>query len=186
MHFAYPDFTIDALCISPSCTNCGKLIILDKINPWRAEFILGNTKYICIVCRFPYRDVVNTWSWNSSTLVARNMIRHTARTIVSRPKPLLAIYSGNSPVTGEFPTQRPVTQSFDVFFDLRLNKRLSKQSWGWWFETPLRQLWRHCNVEGNHSLWVRCSSGHKMRQAASWFFIKVLYISHNGNGWPRV
>ena len=28
---------------------------------------------------------------------------------------------------GEFPTQRPVTRSFDVFFDLRLNKRLSKQ-----------------------------------------------------------
>ena len=37
---------------------------------------------------------------------------------------------------GEFPTQRPVTRSFDVFFDLRLNKRLSKQPWGWWFETP--------------------------------------------------
>ena len=40
---------------------------------------------------------------------------------------LLAIWAGNSPVTGEFPTQRPVTQGFDVFFDLRLNKRLSKQ-----------------------------------------------------------
>ena len=36
---------------------------------------------------------------------------------------------------GEFPTQRPVTRSFDVYFDLRPNKRLSKQSWGWWFET---------------------------------------------------
>ena len=34
---------------------------------------------------------------------------------------------------GEFPTQRPVTQSFDVFFNLRLNKRLSKQPWGWGF-----------------------------------------------------
>ena len=41
---------------------------------------------------------------------------------------LLAICAGNSPVTGEYPAQRPVTQSFDVFFDLRLNKRLSKQS----------------------------------------------------------
>ena len=40
---------------------------------------------------------------------------------------LLAICAGNSPVTGEFPTQRPVTRSFDVFFDLRLNKRLNKQ-----------------------------------------------------------
>ena len=58
---------------------------------------------------------------------------------------LLAICAGNSPVPGEFPAQRPVTRSFDVFFDLRLNKRLSKQSWGWWFETLSRPLWRHCN-----------------------------------------
>ena len=46
---------------------------------------------------------------------------------------------------GEFPTQRPVTRSFDVFFDLRLNKRLSKQPWGWWFETLSWSLWHHCN-----------------------------------------
>ena len=43
------------------------------------------------------------------------------------------------------PTQRPVTRSFDVFFDLRLNKRLSKHLWGWWFETPSWSLWRHPN-----------------------------------------
>ena len=41
--------------------------------------------------------------------------------------------------------QRPVTQSFDVFFDVCLNKRLSKQSRCWWFETPWRSLWRHRN-----------------------------------------
>ena len=41
---------------------------------------------------------------------------------------------GISPVTGEFPSQRPVTRSFDVLFDLRLNKRLSKQSRRRWFE----------------------------------------------------
>ena len=58
---------------------------------------------------------------------------------------LLAICAGNSPVPGEFPTQRPVTRSFDVNFDLRPNKRLSKQSWCWWFETPSRPLWRHRN-----------------------------------------
>ena len=58
---------------------------------------------------------------------------------------LLAICAGNWPITGEFPAQRPVTRSFDAFFDLRLNKRLSKQSWGWWFETLLRPLWRHHN-----------------------------------------
>ena len=59
---------------------------------------------------------------------------------------LLTICAGNSSVTVEFPTQRPVTRSFDVFFYLCLNKRLNKQSWGWWFETPLCPLWRHCNV----------------------------------------
>ena len=46
---------------------------------------------------------------------------------------------------GEFPTQRPVTRSFDDFFYPRLNKRLSKQPWGWWFETPTWSLWRQCN-----------------------------------------
>ena len=61
---------------------------------------------------------------------------------------LLALCAGNSPVTGEFPSQRPVTRSFDVFFDQRRNKRLSKQSWGWWFETQSRSLRRHCNVKG--------------------------------------
>ena len=50
----------------------------------------------------------------------------------------------NSPVTGEFPLQRPVPGSSDVFFDLHPNKRLSKQSRGWWFETPSRSLWRNC------------------------------------------
>ena len=49
---------------------------------------------------------------------------------------LLALCEGKSLVSGEFPSQRPVTRSFDVFFDLCLNKRLSKPSWGWWFETP--------------------------------------------------
>ena len=49
-------------------------------------------------------------------------------------------------VTGEFPSQRSVTRSFDVFFDLCLNKPLSKQWWGWWFETQSRPLWRHCSA----------------------------------------
>ena len=76
-----------------------------------------------------YLDFFNTW-W-----------RHQMETSSA----LLAICAGNSPVTGEFPAQRPVTRSFDVFFDLRLNKRLSKQSWGWWFETLSCPLWRHRN-----------------------------------------
>ena len=52
----------------------------------------------------------------------------------------------NSPVIGEFPTQRLVTRNFDVFFDLRLNKWVSKQWWCWWFETLSRPLWRHGNT----------------------------------------
>ena len=59
---------------------------------------------------------------------------------------LLALCAENSSVTGEFLSQRPVTRSSDAFFDLHLNKRLSKLSWGWWFETPSRPLWRHCNT----------------------------------------
>ena len=39
---------------------------------------------------------------------------------------LLAICVGKSPFAGEFPAQRPVTQTFDVFFDLLLNKQFSK------------------------------------------------------------
>ena len=68
---------------------------------------------------------------------------------------LLAICAGNSPVPVEFPAQRPVTRSFDVFFDLHHpNKRLSKQWWGWWFETPSCPLWRHRN--GWHKSCHRC------------------------------
>ena len=40
---------------------------------------------------------------------------------------LLTLCEGNPPVTGGFPSQRPVPRSFDVFFDLRLNKRLSNR-----------------------------------------------------------
>ena len=56
-------------------------------------------------------------------------------------------YAGNSPVTGRFPSQRPVMRSFDVFFDLRQNKRLSKHSKRRWFDTPSRSLWRLLKCE---------------------------------------
>ena len=46
-----------------------------------------------------------------------------------------------SPIIGEFPAQRPVTRSFDAFFDMPLNK----ERWGWWFETLSCPLWHHCN-----------------------------------------
>ena len=59
---------------------------------------------------------------------------------------LLAICEGNPPVIGGFPSQMPVTRRFDIYFDLRLNKRLSKQSRRQWFETPSRSLRRHCKA----------------------------------------
>ena len=55
--------------------------------------------------------------------------------------------AGNELATGEFPSQRPVARGFDVFFDLRLNKRLRKYTKRQWFETPSRSLWRHYNAD---------------------------------------
>ena len=62
---------------------------------------------------------------------------------------LLALCEGNPQVTGVFPSQRPVTWSFDVFFHVSLNKLLRKQSRCRWSETPWHSLWRHCNVYKN-------------------------------------
>ena len=59
---------------------------------------------------------------------------------------LLALCEGKPPVTGGFPSQRIVTRGFDVFFDIRLNKLLSKQSRRRWFERPSCPLSRHCNT----------------------------------------
>ena len=82
------------------------------------------------------------WIWApEGPLIYRSWWRHQMETFSA----LLAICAGNSPVPGEFPTQRLVTRSFDVFFDRRLNKRLIKQSWGWWLETLSSPLWRHRN-----------------------------------------
>ena len=84
---------------------------------------------------------------------------------------------GESPVTGEFPAQRAATRSFDVFFDLRLNKRLNEQSWGSWSETPSCPLWRHCNV--------RCNNDHLRgecaRESGGWSIIKMLSYQHRNS-----
>ena len=74
----------------------------------------------------------------------------------------------------ELPAQRPVTQGFDVFFDLRPNKRLSKQSWGWWFETPSRSSWRHCNARKKTAFLDALPSSH---HAMAQHYIKDLICS---------
>ena len=88
------------------------------------------------------QDSLFKMSSESPDLCLNSWWRHQMETFSA----LLALCAGNSPVTGEFHAQRPVTWSFGVFFDLHMNKLLSKQSWSWWFETPSHLLWHHCNV----------------------------------------
>ena len=91
-----------------------------------------------INCNFLLGWAIRTmWSWSTAII----LWRHQMDTFSA----LLAICVGNSPVPGEFPAQKTVTPTFDVFVDLRPNKQLSKQPWGWWFQMPLRPLWRHRN-----------------------------------------
>ena len=70
----------------------------------------------------------------------RHMMTSSNGTIFRVTGPLCGEFIGPA----EFPAQRPMTQSFDVFFGVRLNKRLSKHPWAWWFETPPWSLWRQC------------------------------------------
>ena len=80
-------------------------------------------------------------SSNTLPVDASTWWRHQMETFFA----LLAFCAGNSAVTSEFPAQRPVTRSFDVFIDLRLDQQWSKQRRRWSFEAPSRSLWRHCN-----------------------------------------
>ena len=92
---------------------------------------------------------------------------------------LLAICAGNSPVPGEFSTQRPVTRSFDVYFDLRPDKRLSKQLWGWWFETLSHSLWRHRNETLIYHKWIRL-------MVRLWRYTKVCILSIEVSWYPEI
>ena len=107
----------------------------------RTRHLLAHVPVFYMVC------MCGLWLWVGNCNFAllcefQSWWRHQMENISA----VLTICAGNSPVAGEFPAKRPVTRSFDVFFDLRLNKRLSKQSWGWWFETISHPFWRHCNV----------------------------------------
>ena len=99
--------------------------------------------------------------------ISRSMMTSSKGNIFRVTGPLCGEFTG----PGEFPTQRPVTRSFDAFFDLRLNKRLSKQWWGWWFETPSWPLWRQCNdltsVPYNYSFIVNIMPGAKSEYHAN-------------------
>ena len=124
-------------------------LICASTNGWAYRRRWLETPYVGYSIRRPiYNDwgpIYNNWGLLMKTHYncgpSYTWWRHQMETFSA----ILALCAENSPVTGEFPSQRPVTRSFDVFFDLRLNTRMSKHSWGWWFETPSRSLWRHCN-----------------------------------------
>ena len=92
-------------------------------------------------CKLKSRLIYKDWYIYYICISLGTWWRHQMATFSA----LLAICAGNSPVSGEFPAQKPVTRGFGVFSYLRPDKRLSKQSWGWWFETPSHSLWRHRN-----------------------------------------
>ena len=93
--------------------------------------------------------------------------------------PLCGEFTGPS----EFPIQWLVTRSFGVFFDLGLNKRLSKQLWGWWFETPPWSLRRQCNVNARQAK----PAVHLMTPLATLLYRRVyVSYSHMRAGYVRV
>ena len=99
-----------------------------------------------------------SWWWCSDDSHHEGpVIRKSFHIITSPPYIMMTSSNGNifrviGHLCGEFtghrwiPRTKPVTRSFDVFFDLCLHKKLSKQSWGWWFETLSHPLWRHRNI----------------------------------------
>ena len=114
---------------------------------------------------------------------------------------LLALCTGNSPVTGEFPVQRPVTRSFDDFFDLCLNKRLSKQSSDWWVETPsthydvtvmllitVAHTWvMTYQITGNTTICMKAYSNQHNNNKASycWSFVMWIPLKKDLLWWDR-
>ena len=133
----FPDFHC-GLNIPPLKIGLGRFITSHKAWLLQFEYTLNWLTYFVLL--FPI-DAILTLS-NHTCYHLSSWWRHQMETFSA----LLAIYAGNSPVTGEFPAQKTVARNFDVFFDVCLNKRLSKQWCGWWFETPWRPLWRHCNM----------------------------------------
>ena len=78
------------------------------------------------------------------------------------------------------PPKRPMTRSFDVFFDLLLNKPLSKQSWGWRFETTSRPLWRHSSVIHSSLVCIMKSIPNVFNAAKAlhyWLFVREIHRS---------
>ena len=132
--------------------------VLTQNDPWNICIFAGNI--------YPYPSGLFHWHWgmiapvsvkqpwskmdryqtnhnNNNARGMHSMMTSSNATIFY----VMALCDGNPPATDGFPSQRPVKRSFDVFFDLHQNKRLSKHSRRRWFEMPSRSLYRHCNVQ---------------------------------------
>ena len=109
-----------------------------------------------------------------SALLTTFMMTSSNGNIFRVTGPLCGEFTG----PGEFPAQRTVTRSFDVFFDLRPNKWLSKQPWGWWFETPSWSLWRHCNVIKSAHWYICFKCLYSWSMAPPWFGGNHFIVPH--------
>ena len=142
--------------VRPICyflRNFVKIVIIEKIPHGLSLIIIDSRSFksgsIMLIFRMLLTGYIGSWMTHSVLDIP--WWRHQMKTFSAS----LAICAGNSPVLGESPAQRPMTRSFVALYDLRLNKRLSKQSWGWSFETPSRPLWRHRNALLKLSSWSR-------------------------------
>ena len=128
--------------------------------------MLSQNITVCLIMTFIYADTVimlkinmrrrdfRQHDWNSSRFFVI-LIIHSERTMEVMDEmhddviKFIIIFTctlwGNPPVTGGFPSQRPVTRSFDNFPWGAPDKWLSKYSRWRWFETPWHSLWRHYN-----------------------------------------
>ena len=162
------------LCVPWTTKNCcnGMQQVVQRRQEWRQNHCHGGPRVV----------VVAKWRYNGRHSDQRTpWWRHQMETFSA----LLAICAGNSPVPGEFPTQRPVTRSFHVYFDLHPDKRLSKQLWDWWFETLSCSLWRHRNDGPQHQTTIRRLSQMRALQAGGreldrnlWQFLELWISPH--------
>ena len=121
--------------IAAPCVN----VLLSR-SKWdaRIESDIAQYLYYLVSGEFPISQILQFISYIANiALFVTEMCTPWWRYQMGTFPALLALCAGNSPVT--------VTRSFDAFFDLRLNTRLSKQPLSWWFETPSCSLWRHGN-----------------------------------------
>ena len=118
--------------------------------------------YFCTICRLGLISLAPIIRCGIANIVAATWWRHPMETLSAS----LVICAGNSPVTGEFPSQMPVTRNFDVFFDIRLNKRLV-------ICDAISPLWRHCNA--NISMGIAQKS-----------YMNDIYRNHYAIPWKKI